>query len=92
MDTLISKVVHELILAKMAVVVLLDGLHIMISWAVQRTYTNASGYQFPYTGWGDVLFYNHGGWGNGSIYHSPNSGHYKGSSGNWTSTGGLWIR
>ena len=57
-----------------------------------RTYTNAAGYQFPYTGWGDVLFYNHGGWGNGSIYHSPNSGHYKGSTGTWTSSGGLWIR
>ena len=36
MDILISKAVHELIVVEMAPVVLLGGLHIMISWAVQE--------------------------------------------------------
>jgi hypothetical protein len=43
-----------------------------------------------YTGWGNVIFYNHNNWGNHVIYNSTGHGFYTGSY--WDSTGGLWYR
>lgn len=51
---------------------------------------NDSGYSSSVYGWGTQLFYNHGAWGNQTIYNSTQSGFYTG--GSWVSTGGLWYR